>query len=108
MPMGQVDKKLVKDAVKEVFDERAVTYANGAVKFANAITESWSGLINALDGFFLRNFIEDQPEAAKAILAARLSAARRARDLITEKIKDLEGQARSSSPPKSRRRPAKR
>ena len=31
-----MDKKLIKEAVKEVWDERAVTYANGAVNFAIA------------------------------------------------------------------------
>src|SRR5882724_4121750 len=88
----QDDKELIREAVKEVLNEMAVTYANGAVKFANTLTDSWSGVINAFDGFFLSNFIEDQPEAAQGILEARLSAARRARDLITKKIRDLERQ----------------
>jgi len=89
------DKRLIKDAVDEVFTEKAVTYANGAVQFANAITESWAGVINAVDGFFLRNFMDDQPpEAVQPILNARLAAARRARDLIVDKVDQLERQAK--------------
>src|ERR1700674_3287103 len=66
------DKAVIKEAIREVMSERAVTYANGAVQFANTITDSWSSVINAFDAFFLRNFIEDQPpEAAEPILNAR-------------------------------------
>ncbi len=89
------EKQTIKDAVKEVLDEKAVTYANGAVKFANAVTDSWSGLINAMDSFFLRNFVEDQPGAAKDVLNARLSAVKQARDLMSKKVQELEKLARS-------------
>jgi hypothetical protein len=90
------DKRLVKDAVRELMTERAVTYANGAVQFANSITESYAAVINAFDAFFLRNFLDDQPnEATEPILNARLSAARRARDLIVEKVNELERQVKS-------------
>lgn len=90
------DKRLIKDAVRELMTERAVTYANGAVKFANSITESYAAVINAFDAFFLRNFLEDQPkEATEPIINARLAAARRAHDLLTTKVEDLERQAKA-------------
>jgi len=85
-------KELTKQAVNEVLNEKAVTYANGAVEFANALTDSWSGVINAFDGFFLRNFVDDQAQAAQGVLKARLSAAKRARDLMDKKVRDLEKQ----------------
>jgi hypothetical protein len=92
---GNPEKEQMKEAVKEVLDERAVTYAQGAVQFANAVTASWSGLIDAFDGFFLRNFVEDQPEAGQAVLDARLAAARQARDHMTQKVAELESHART-------------
>jgi hypothetical protein len=103
------DKRLIKDAIQEVFSERVVTYANGAVQFANAITESWAGVINAVDGFFLRNFVDDQPpEAVEPILKARLAAARRARDLIVDKVDQLEKQVKSHPAGEGRRAAARK
>ena len=100
----QTDKELIKEAVREVWDERAVTYANGAMKFANGLTDSWSQLIDAFDGFFLRNFLEEHPEAAKDIIKARVAAIKRTRHLMDSKIHELEKMGK----PKTRRKPSKR
>jgi hypothetical protein len=99
-----MDKKLIKEAIEELWDERAVTYANGAVKFANAITDSWSGAIQAFDGFFLRNFVEDRPEAAKAIIEARLAAAKRARDRLDKHVREIERLQQRIRPSRKRQR----
>jgi len=80
----------LKRALKEVIDERLLTYANGASAFSDKITSSVSQMIDAFDAFFTRNMVEDQPQAALALLEARLRSAREMARLLDVKIKGLE------------------
>jgi hypothetical protein len=89
------DKRLVKEAVRESLDELAVAYTNGAVKFSNALADNWASMIDAFDNFFLANLIQDRPQVGRTVLNARLSSAKRARNNLDAKIRELEEQVRA-------------
>src|SRR4030095_13173984 len=95
------DKRMVKDAVRDVITERTVTFGNGAVQFVNAMSESMARAVDAFDDFFLRNFLEDQPgEAADPVLNARLAAARQQRAVLDKKVAELERIVKSRQGPR--------
>jgi hypothetical protein len=106
--MDGADKKVIRDAVREEFDQVAVTYTNGALKLTNALADSWAGVVDALDGFFLRNFAEDRPQAAEAVIDARISSAKRVQRNLDKKIRELEAQKKQLAPRSSRSKPAAR
>jgi hypothetical protein len=105
MAAREVEKDLVKEAMREALDELAVTYTQGAVKFANALTDAMANVVNAWDDFFVTNLAEDRPELARTVIDARISAARRAKELIEDKIAALDQLA--VMPSKARRQGGK-
>jgi hypothetical protein len=88
------DKRMVREAVREGLDEMATAYTNGALKFTNALADSWAGVIDAFDNFFLENLANDRPEVARTIINARISSAKRATSNLQAKIRTLEARAR--------------
>jgi hypothetical protein len=85
-------KQLIKDAMREGLDELGVTYTNGALKFTNALADSWTQVIDAFDNFMLGNLADDRPQIARTVLQARLSSAKRTQKHLTEKVRQLEQQ----------------
>ena len=83
------ESELVKQAVRDVFNEKAVTYAHGATEFANEATDAIAKFIDAWDNFMLRNLAEDTPEAAKSVIDARIASIERSKAIMEEKAESL-------------------
>lgn len=91
-PVSRGEKEAnVRRAVRDVFDELAVTYANGSAKFAESVTSSLSTIVDSFDDYFTRNLIDDRPEVATAFLDSRLASARETQKLVAQKIRSLQG-----------------
>jgi len=88
--MADLDKDVVKLAIREVMDELTVTYAVGAGAFLDRVMNSLVDMADAMDEFYTRNLAKDRPESALLFLDLRIRGARNAQEILSRKIDQLQ------------------
>ncbi len=87
--MTEATDPTVRQAVRDVFNEKTVAYVQGVTEFANEATDAINKFVDAWDNFVLRNLRDDVPEAAKNVIDARIASIERSKALMDRKIENL-------------------
>lgn len=82
-----VDKAIVKEAIREVIDEFNVKNANGSGPLLDTITKATSDVADAFEHFFAATL---SPAAASVFVDLRMRNAKLALKLLQAKISQLE------------------
>ena len=93
-----LDKEIVKAAVREVMDELTVTYANGAGTFLDSAIKSLADVSDSFDEFYTNNLSKDKPAIASLFLDLRIRSAKTAIAVLQSRITALTKKRAQISP----------
>lgn len=90
MQKAELDKELIKSAIREVMDEITVNSAHGAGILVDSIMKSFSEITDSFDQYYANNLAHNRPGVGAAYLELRLRAARSSQKLTQAKLTQLQ------------------